>query len=40
MGGETAAAFPLVASVVVVVLELLSHVDSFVTLQPAKLFCP
>ena len=39
-GGETAMAFPLVESIVLVLLELLSRVDSFVTLQPAKLVCP
>ena len=33
-------AFPLVESIVLVLLELLSCVDSFVTLQPAKLVCP
>ena len=33
-------AFPLVESIVLVLLELLSRVDSFVTLQPAKLVCP
>ena len=38
--GETAVAFPLVESIVLVLLELLSRVDSFVTLQPAKLVCP